>query len=70
MDIHRPGKCLVKVSGSGSSIIGCIVIRILGFDDRKLKNIKSFKNAIYLSLGLHKGRPSYRIGLQPSKENI
>jgi hypothetical protein len=21
-DIHRPGKCLVKVSGSGSSIIG------------------------------------------------
>jgi hypothetical protein len=27
------------------------------------------KIAIYLSLGLHKGRPSYRRG-QPSKENI
>jgi hypothetical protein len=44
MDIHLPGKCLVKVSGSGSSIIGCILIRILGFDDRKFKNIYSFKN--------------------------
>ncbi len=28
------------------------------------------KIAIYLSLGLHKGRPSYRRSLQPSKENI
>ncbi len=28
------------------------------------------KIAIYLSLGLHKGRPSYRESLQPSKENI
>jgi hypothetical protein len=28
------------------------------------------KYAIYLSLGLHKGRPSYKRGLQPSKENI
>ncbi len=27
------------------------------------------KNAIYLSLDLHKGRPSYRRSLQPSKEN-
>jgi hypothetical protein len=27
------------------------------------------KNAIYLSLGLHIGRPSYRRSLQPSKEN-
>jgi hypothetical protein len=26
--------------------------------------------AIYLSLGHHKGRPSYRRNLQPSKENI
>jgi hypothetical protein len=26
--------------------------------------------AIYLSLGLHKGRPSYRRSLQLSKENI
>ncbi len=28
------------------------------------------KIAIYLSLCLHKGRPSYRRSLQPSKENI
>ncbi len=28
------------------------------------------KSAIYLSLGLHKGRLSYRRSLQPSKENI
>ncbi len=28
------------------------------------------KIAIFLSLGLHKGRPSYRRNLQPSKENI
>ncbi len=28
------------------------------------------KIAIYLSLGLHKGRPRYRRSLQPSKENI
>ncbi len=26
--------------------------------------------AIYLTLGLHKGRPSYRSRLQPSKENV
>ncbi len=28
------------------------------------------KTTVYLSLGLHKGRPSYRRSLQPSKENI
>ncbi len=28
------------------------------------------KIAIYWSVGLHKGRPSYRRSLQPSKENI
>jgi hypothetical protein len=28
------------------------------------------KIAIYLSLGLHKGRPGYRRSLQLSKENI
>ncbi len=32
--------------------------------------IHFFKIAIYLSLGLRKGRPSYRRSLQPSKENI
>jgi hypothetical protein len=50
-----------------------------GFDDLKLKKIYSWKFlflvslstiAIYLSLGLHKGRPSYRRSLQPSKEKI
>jgi hypothetical protein len=51
----------------------------LEFDDLKLKKIYSWKFnfyfldkkiAINLSLGLHKGRPSYRRSLQPSKENI
>jgi hypothetical protein len=50
-----------------------------GFDDQKFKKygtaekIISFlikKNAIYLSLGLLKGRQSYRRSLQPSKENL
>ncbi len=53
-------------------------IRILGFDDQNLKKNYSWKKTkfsepkttIYLSLGLHKGRPSYRRSLQPSKENI
>jgi hypothetical protein len=47
-------------------------------DDQKLKKysrnfFKSFfltKIAIYFSLGLHKGHPSYMRSLQPSKENI
>ncbi len=55
-----------------------IRIWIQNFDDQKLKKKKlkffSFllwsKIAIHLSLGLHKGPPSYRRGLQPSKENI
>jgi hypothetical protein len=54
-------------------------IRIQGLDDHKLKekiqlnfftNLFSSKMAIYLSLGLHKGRPSYRRSPQPSKESI
>jgi hypothetical protein len=51
-------------------------IRIQAFDDQKFKKIYSWKTffsskiAIYLSLGLHKGRTSYRRSLQPSKENI
>jgi hypothetical protein len=51
-------------------------IRIQGFDDKKLKKIVKKccfsvkKIARYLSLGLHKGPPSYRRSLQPSKENI
>jgi hypothetical protein len=46
-----------------------------GFDDLKLNKIKLTKIflskiIIYLSLGLLRARPSYRKGLQPSKENI
>ncbi len=61
-------------SGSGSSILGWLPIRILGFDGRKFtaeKNLTFFdQTTIYLSLGLHKGRPSYRRSLQLAKENI
>jgi hypothetical protein len=34
------------------------------------KNLENITAAIYLSLGLHKGRPSSRRYLPPSKENI
>jgi hypothetical protein len=53
------------------------MIRIQGFDDKKFNKIYSRKNdifltklAVYFSLGLHKGPPNYRRGLQPSNENI
>jgi hypothetical protein len=36
----------------------------------KKVDIFKIKIAIYLSLGLHEGSPSYRKSLQPSKENI
>jgi hypothetical protein len=44
-----------------------------GFDDQKFKKIHLKilfyqKIAIYLSLGLHKGRPSYKRSLQPSNK--
>ncbi len=67
---------------SGSSTLGWILIqiRIQGFDDQKLIKIYRWKKinyyfvlskiAIYLSLGLHKGRPSYRRSRQSSKKNI
>jgi hypothetical protein len=52
-------------------------IRIQVFDDQKLIKFAAekrlffiSKTTIYLSLGLHKGFPSYRRSLQPSKENI
>ncbi len=51
-------------------------IRIQGFKDQRLKKklkLKFFffsKNAIYLSLGLHKVCPSYRRSLQLSNEAI
>ncbi len=38
---------------------------------KNLKNLQLKKTIFfYLSLGLHKGRPSYRRSIQPSKENI
>ncbi len=40
------------------------------FPTEKELNFFGSKTAIYLSQGLHKGRPSYRRSLQPSKENI
>ncbi len=45
------------------------------FYDQKFKKIYSWnffssKTTIYLSLGLHEGRPSYKRRLQLSKENI
>ncbi len=54
-----------------------IRIQIHGFDDQNWKKIYSWKTvilfkskiAIYLSLGLHKGRPSYRRSRRASKEN-
>jgi len=66
----------MKFSGSVFRIrIHWLRVRIHGFDDhKKWKKFTAEKNwsqiAIYLSLGLHKGRPSYRRSLQPSKENI
>jgi hypothetical protein len=51
-------------------------ILIQGLDDQKLKIFAAeiffffSKTTIYLSIGLHKKRPSCRRSLQPSKENI
>ncbi len=67
--------------GSGSIILGWVPIQSgsRGFDDQKLKKIRlakirvhffRIKNYNYLSLGLHKGRPSCKRSLQLSKENI
>jgi hypothetical protein len=46
-----------------------IRFRIQGLKSQKLKRKKE-KIAIYLTLGLHEGRPNYRRSLQPAKENI
>ncbi len=63
-------------SGSGSSVLGWIPIRIWTqgqnlnkFTAEKNCNVFDKENAIYLSLDPHKGRPSYRRSLQPSIEN-
>ncbi len=77
----KPSKMSIRKGspGSRSSILGQIPIQIQGFDDQKLeKNLQLKKKykffwstiAICLSPGLHKGRPSYRRILQPSKDNI
>ncbi len=63
---------------SGSSILGWIPIRfrIQGFNDQKFKKITAEKNYIFFKnynlpiLGLHKERPTYRRGIQLSKEAI
>ncbi len=66
---------------SGSNILGWIPIRIQSRSRVLIKNVKNFRqkektiwiknyNLQYLSLGLHKERPSYRRSLQLSKENI
>ncbi len=53
-----------------------IRFRIQGFDDKNWKYFTAEQKIIlseifmYLSLGLHKGRPNYRRSLQPSKDNI
>ncbi len=71
-------------SGSGSSILGWIPIRIriqsgsralMSKNWQKITAEKNYiflgsKTTIYLSLGLHKERPSYRRSLQLSKEAI
>ncbi len=38
--------------------------------EKKIKFLLDKKTTIYLSLGFHKGRPSYKRSLQLSKENI
>jgi hypothetical protein len=45
-------------------------IRVQDFDDKKFKKFTAEKIAIYVSLGLCKGRPSYQKSLHLSKENI
>jgi hypothetical protein len=62
MGMQRFGSGCID-SGSGSIILGWIPIRIQVFDNQILiyswKNVIFLsKNAISLSLGLHKGRPS------------
>jgi hypothetical protein len=62
----------VGFNGSGYSRI---TIRIQGFDDQKFKKLTAenfyiSKTTIYLSLYLHKGRPSYRRSIQPLKKNM
>ncbi len=54
--------------GSGSRLLWSKIDKKLLL--KKKLNFFGSKTTICLSLGLHKGRPSYRRSLQPSKENI
>ncbi len=54
--------------GSGSRVWWLKIEKNLQLEIKFLFSLS--KLAIYLSLGLHKGRTSYRRSLQPSKENI
>ncbi len=62
--------------GYGSGIFGQMPIRIQSFDHKNLifvaANFFKFLSniAIYLYLGLNKGRPNYKRILHPSKDNI
>ncbi len=55
-------------SGSGSRVWWPKIEK--NYSWKKIKFFFWLKTKIYLSQGLHKGRPSYRRSLQPSKENI
>jgi hypothetical protein len=52
---------------TGSSVL---MTKIVNFTTEKQSSFFLSKIAIYLSLGLHEGRPSYWRSLQPSNKNI
>ncbi len=66
-----PDPAFLSKSGSG---YGTRIVMTKNWRKENSRNCFLFffwlKIAVYLSLGLHKGRPSYRRSLQPSKENI
>ncbi len=63
-----PAFFLIADPESGSRVLWPKIERIYSW--KVLFLFSWSKIAIYLSLGLHKGRPSSRKSLQPSKENI
>ncbi len=70
--VHRQMSfCLLCLLCFSYMLFGLLLVKTIKLLQLE-KNLISFesKNAIDLSLGLHKGRPSYRRSLQPSKENI
>jgi hypothetical protein len=77
--MFRRKQCCAFGSGSGSSISSesgsrsRVLMTQKNLQKYHKKILFSFfvqKIAISLSLGVHKGHPSYRRSLQPSKENI